>query len=80
MHSPDGGLSWRGAPLRPEQPLRRRDGYLIFTDSSGTRHWYGSDAVTNSYNRWLQPEPRVAAIAGPKEKQRARYPDIMVRD
>ncbi|MEQ7734941.1 DUF6994 family protein, partial [Escherichia coli] len=62
-----------GVLFAPKAPLRRRDGYLIFTDSSGTRHWYGSDAITASYGRGLRPKALVAAIAGLDEEQRARY-------
>lgn len=62
-----------GILFAPERPSRRRDGYLIFTDVSGTRHWYGSDAITNSYSRWLRPRPLAAAIASLDEEQRARF-------
>lgn len=62
-----------GLLFAPQRPSRRRDGYLIFTDASEVRHWYGSDAITNSYGRWLRPKPLVAAIAGLNEDQRARY-------
>ncbi|WP_240484323.1 DUF6994 family protein [Pseudarthrobacter sulfonivorans] len=54
-------------------PPNRGDGYLIFTDTSGGRHWYGSDAITNSYTKWLRPRPLADAIAGLNEEQRARY-------
>jgi hypothetical protein len=57
----------------PTAPPARRDGYLIFTDTSGVRHWYGSDAITNSYTGWLRPRSLVEAIAGLNEDQRSRY-------
>lgn len=62
-----------GVRFAPTAPSVRRHGYLIFTDASGARHWYGSDAITASYSRWLRPRPLVAAIAGLSEEQRARY-------
>jgi hypothetical protein len=34
----------------PKAQQARKDGCLIFTDPLGTRHWFGSDAVTNSYS------------------------------
>ncbi|MDR6415599.1 NAD(+)--rifampin ADP-ribosyltransferase [Pseudarthrobacter sulfonivorans] len=64
-----------GVLFAPTMPPNRGDGYLIFTDASGARHWYGSDAITNSYTRWLRPKALVDAIAGLDEKQRARYLD-----
>lgn len=60
-------------PFRPDRSISSGEGYLIFTDASGARHWYGSDAITPSYSRWLRPRPLVAAIAGLSEEQRARY-------
>lgn len=62
-----------GVRFAPTAPSVRRDGYLIFTDASGVKHWYGSDAITASYSRWLRPRPLVDAIAGLNEEQRARY-------
>lgn len=62
-----------GILFAPKRPLRRREGYLIFTDPSGVRHWYGSDAITGSYGRWLRPKALVAAIASLNEEQRARF-------
>lgn len=47
--------------------------YLIYTDASGARHCYGSDAITASYTRWMRPKALVAAIAGLNDEQRARY-------
>jgi hypothetical protein len=62
-----------GVLFAPTAPPARRDGYLIFTDDSETKHWYGSDAITASYSSWLRPRPLVDAIAGLTEEQRARY-------
>lgn len=62
-----------GVLFAPTAPSARRDGYLIFTDDSETKHWYGSDAITASYSSWLRPRPLVDAIAGLTEEQRARY-------
>jgi hypothetical protein len=64
-----------GVLFAPTAPPNRGDGYLIFTDSSGGRHWYGSDAITASYTRWLRPRLLVDAIAGLTVEQRARYLD-----
>lgn len=38
-----------GVLFAPTAPSARRDGYPIFTDTSGARHWCGSDAITASY-------------------------------
>jgi hypothetical protein len=62
-----------GVRFAPTAPSVRGHGYLIFTDASGERHWYGSDAITASYSNWLRPRPLVEAIAGLIEGQRARY-------
>jgi hypothetical protein len=62
-----------GILFAPAGPPRRGDGYLIFTDASEDRFWYGSDAITNSYTRWSRPRALAAAIAGLNEEQRARY-------
>jgi hypothetical protein len=62
-----------GVLFAPTVPPNRGDGYLIFTDTSWGRHWYGSDAITASYTNWLRPRPLVDAIAGLNEEQRARY-------
>ena len=62
-----------GVLFAPTAPSARRNGYLIFTDDSEARHWYGSDAITASYSSWLRPRPLVDAIAGLTEEQRARY-------
>ncbi|MGO4189024.1 DUF6994 family protein [Pseudarthrobacter sp. TAF60_1] len=62
-----------GVLFAPTVQSNPRDGYLIFTDASGAKHWFGSDAITNSYTRWMRPRNLAAAIAGLNEKQRARY-------
>ncbi|MEV7638193.1 hypothetical protein AB0N71_18690 [Pseudarthrobacter enclensis] len=62
-----------GVTFAPTAPIRRRDGYLIFTDISGTQQWYGSDAITNSFSRWLRPKALAAAIASLSDEQRSRY-------
>jgi len=62
-----------GVLFAPKAPPRRRDGYLIFTDTSGARHWYGSDAITNSYSRWSRPKSLAEATASLSEAQRSRY-------
>lgn len=56
-----------------EAPTTRREGYLVYTDSSGDRHWFGSDAITNSYTRWLRPKALVESIAALSSEQKARY-------
>ena len=57
----------------PAPPARRGDGYLIFTDADGGRHWYGSDAITNSYTTWTGKPALVNAIAGLTAEQKLRY-------
>lgn len=74
----DNSLLWTkelnsGVLFAPTAPSARRKGYLIFTDDSETKHWFGSDAITASYTSWLRPRPLVEAIAGLTEKQRTRY-------
>ncbi|MFE4541547.1 DUF6994 family protein [Arthrobacter sp. NPDC056727] len=62
-----------GVLFAPAAPPARRDGYLIFTDASGARHWYGSDAITHSYTGWLRPKSLTEATASLNEEQRSRY-------
>lgn len=62
-----------GVLFAPTVPPNPRDGYLIFTDASGAKHWFGSDAITNSYTRWIRPRNLADAIAGLNEKQQTRY-------
>jgi hypothetical protein len=63
-----------GVVFEPTAPPKRGDGYLIFTDPSEARHWYGSDAITSSYS---PPRSRTAslanAIASLNEDERSRY-------
>ena len=61
-----------GVLFEPTAPSARRDGYLIFTDTSGARHWYGSDAITHSYTGWSRPKSLADAIAWLNEDQRSR--------
>ncbi|WP_426297756.1 DUF6994 family protein [Arthrobacter sp. R-11] len=53
----------------------RRSEYLIFTDASGKRHCYGSDAITSSYTGRSRPATLVNAMAGLDEGQRSVYLD-----
>ncbi|WP_448181948.1 DUF6994 family protein [Arthrobacter sp. CP30] len=62
-----------GLIFSPTAQRRRRDGYLIFTDTSGGRSWYGSDAITNSYTTWSRPKSLASALASLEEDQRSRY-------
>lgn len=62
-----------GVVFTLEAPTVRRQGYLIYTDASGHRHWFGSDAITNSYSRWLRPKALVESIAELNTEQRSRY-------
>lgn len=62
-----------GVLFAPTAPPARRTGYLIFTDATGSRHWYGSDAITNSYTRWSRPMTLVQAISGLTDEQKSRY-------
>ncbi|UTT70559.1 hypothetical protein NMQ03_05320 [Arthrobacter sp. DNA4] len=62
-----------GILFAPIAPSVRRNGYLIFTDPSGVSHWYGSDAITNSYSTWLRPKALVSAVAGLDSEQKSRY-------
>lgn len=56
-----------------EAPGIRRQGYLIYTDASGDKHWFGSDAITNSYTRWLRPKALVDSVAALSAEQKGRY-------
>ena len=62
-----------GALFAPSASAARWNEYLIYTDESGTRHCYGSDAITSSYTTWMRPQSLVDAIAGLNDEQRARY-------
>ncbi|QOD05378.1 hypothetical protein IDT60_04565 [Pseudarthrobacter sp. BIM B-2242] len=62
-----------GVLFAPTVPPNPRDGYLTFTDASGAKHWFGSDAITNSYTRWIRPRNLADAVAGLTGEQQARY-------
>jgi hypothetical protein len=62
-----------GVLFAPTAPSDRREGYLIFTDTSGARHWYGSDAITSSYTGRSRTRSLADAIAGLSEDEQARY-------
>lgn len=62
-----------GRELVVRAPSTRREGYLIGSDGSGSRWWFGSDAITNSYTRWGRPKALVEAVRGLDGSQRARY-------
>lgn len=62
-----------GVTFAPIAPLARREGYLIWTDGSGARHWYGSDAITQSYTRWASPKELAEAKAALSDEQRTLY-------
>src|SRR4051794_34798334 len=42
-------------------PKRKADGYLIFDGPNGLMY-LGSDAITNSYTRWIRPKRLVEAM------------------
>ena len=62
-----------GVTFAPTAPPVRREGYLIWTDATGERHWYGSDAITHSYTKWGSPKALAAAKSALSEAQRRRY-------
>lgn len=62
-----------GDVFAPSASSTRSNEYLIFTDSSGARHCYGSDAITASYTTYMRPKALVDAITGLTEEQRVRY-------
>ncbi|MDF9751574.1 hypothetical protein [Arthrobacter sp. ES3-54] len=64
-----------GVLFAPTAPSARRDGYLIFTDPSEARHWYGSDAITSSYSPRSRTASLANAIASLNEDERSRYLD-----
>jgi hypothetical protein len=64
-----------GVLFAPSVSAARSNEYLIFTDTSGDRYCYGSDAITNSYTTWLRPRPLVDAIALLDDDERSRYLD-----
>jgi hypothetical protein len=62
-----------GAPFAPSASAARWNEYLIYTDESGARHCYGSDAITSSYTGRSSPKSLADAMSGLNEEQRARY-------
>ncbi|KRE77785.1 DUF6994 family protein [Arthrobacter sp. Soil761] len=62
-----------GVVFEPTAPPKRGDGYLIFTDPSEARHWYGSDAITHSYTDRARTRSLANAIASLNEDERSRY-------
>lgn len=62
-----------GVLFAPSIVSAGKNEYLIFTDASGARYCYGSDAITNSYTGWLRPPALVKVLAGLSEDQRSRY-------
>ncbi|WP_051533262.1 DUF6994 family protein [Arthrobacter sp. 9MFCol3.1] len=62
-----------GALFAPSASAARWNEYLIYTDDSGARHCYGSDAITSSYTGRSNPKSLADAMAGLNEEQRARY-------
>ncbi|CAI3796786.1 hypothetical protein NKCBBBOE_01663 [Pseudarthrobacter sp. MM222] len=64
-----------GALFAPGASAARWNEYLIYTDDSGARHCYGSDAITSSYTGRSGPKSLTDAMAGLSDEQRARYLD-----
>lgn len=62
-----------GVEFAPSALSARSNEYLIYTDASGARHCYGSDAITSSYTGRSTPRSLADAIAGLNDEQRARY-------
>ncbi|MGY3319604.1 DUF6994 family protein [Arthrobacter sp. TE12232] len=62
-----------GALFAPSASAARWNEYLIYTDDSGARHCYGSDAITSSYTGRSNPKSLADAMSGLNEEQRARY-------
>jgi hypothetical protein len=62
-----------GDRFAPSASSAGRNEYLIYTDASGARFCYGSDAITASYTTYMRPKALADAIAGLTEEQRARY-------
>ncbi|WP_430227591.1 DUF6994 family protein [Pseudarthrobacter oxydans] len=75
---PDHELLWTkklcsGDGFAPSASSAGPNEYLIYTDATGARFCYGSDAITASYTTWMRPQALVDAIAGLTEEQQARY-------
>ena len=64
-----------GVTLALDAPRARRQGYLTHTWPDGRREWFGSDAITGSYSRWMRPKALVSAREALDAAQRARYLD-----
>ncbi|GAB2707798.1 DUF6994 family protein [Arthrobacter bambusae] len=62
-----------GVVFAPSVASAGSNEYLIFTDGSGARYCYGSDAITSSYTTWVRPTALVNAKAGLDEDQKSRY-------
>lgn len=62
-----------GVTFMLQAPTPRRAGYLVYTDAEGSLMHLGSDAITNSYTRWMRPKSLVAAIASLTDEERGRY-------
>lgn len=60
-------------PKAPSSAGERRKNYLRFEGGELGTHVYGSDAITNSYTRWIEPKALADAIASLDENQRSRY-------
>ncbi|MFJ6079317.1 DUF6994 family protein [Pseudarthrobacter sp. NPDC092419] len=58
-----------------EDPKVRRENYLMFEQTPDKSFTVGSDAITNSYTRWVKPKALVEAKAELSEEQKSRYLD-----
>ncbi|RAX15033.1 hypothetical protein DC347_19635 [Pseudarthrobacter sp. AG30] len=58
-----------------EIPKVRRKNYLMFEQTPDKSITFGSDAITNSYTRWVKPKALVEAKAQLNEEQKRRYFD-----
>ena len=61
-----------GVLFAPKVTTRKRE-YLIYTDATGERSCYGSDAITSSYSGRSRPASLAGAMAGLSEDQRSVY-------
>lgn len=61
-----------GEPFELVVPKRKADGYLIFDGPNGLIY-FGSDAITNSYTRWLRPKRLVEAMERLDSSQKHRF-------
>lgn len=60
-----------GKVFAPKLTTRRSE-YLIFTDASGARHCYGSDAITNTYTTWSKSKSKADLSEDQKGCQHGR--------